>query len=66
MTLVSFMPKKNKIVLILSTMHNSKTIDESTDLVKKLKIITCQIATKGAVDNINRMNENYTFARRSN
>jgi len=28
-SLGSYMPKKNKIVLVLPTMHNSKTIDES-------------------------------------
>jgi hypothetical protein len=65
-SLVSYMPKKNKIVLVLSTMHSSKTIDKSTGLVKKPEIITFYNATKGAVDNMVRMTENYTVARRSN
>lgn len=47
-------------------MHNSKTIDESTGLAKKPEIITFYNATKGAVDNMDRMTENYTVARRSN
>ncbi|KAF0702661.1 piggyBac transposable element-derived protein 4-like, partial [Aphis craccivora] len=58
--------EKNKILLVLSTMHNSKTIDESTSLAKKPEIITFYNATKGAVDNMDRMTENYTVARRSN
>jgi len=65
-SLVSYMPKKNKIALVLSTMHNSKTMDESTGLEKKPEIITFYNATKGAVDNMDRMTENYTVARRSN
>jgi len=66
MSIVSYMPKKNKIVLVLSTMHSSKTIDESSGLAKKPEIITFYNATKGAVDNMDRMTENYTVARRSN
>lgn len=47
-------------------MHSSKTVDESSGLAKKPEIITFYNATKGAVDNMDRMTENYTVARRSN
>lgn len=36
-TIVSYTPKKNKIVLLLSTMHHSSTIDESTKEMKKTR-----------------------------
>ncbi|KAL4104559.1 hypothetical protein QTP88_019854 [Uroleucon formosanum] len=65
-SIVSYMPRKNKIVLVLSTMHSSKTRDERSGLAKKPQIITFYYATKGAVDNMDRMTENYTVARRSN
>lgn len=65
-TLVSYMPKRKKIVLVLSTMHFSKDIDQSTGSTRIPEIITCYNATKGAVDIMDRMTENYTVARRSN
>jgi len=64
-TLVSYMPKKNKIVLVLSTMHFDKAIDTNTNEARKPEIITLYNATKGAVDNMDRMTENYTVARKS-
>lgn len=39
----------------MSTKHNCKTIDESTNLARKPEIITCYNATKGAVRNMDRM-----------
>lgn len=64
-TLVSYMPKKNKIVLVLSTMHFDKAIDKNTNEARKPEIITLYNATKGAVDNMDRMTENYSVARKS-
>ncbi|KAE9528810.1 hypothetical protein AGLY_012385 [Aphis glycines] len=64
-TIVSYTPKKNKIVLLLSTMHHSSTIDESTKEIKKPEIITFYNCTKGAVDTMDKKTENYTVARKS-
>ncbi|XP_035212060.1 uncharacterized protein LOC118186137 [Stegodyphus dumicola] len=49
-TLVSYVPKKNKSVILLSTMHSGDQIDESTGESKKPEIITFYNMTKGAVD----------------
>lgn len=43
MSIVSYISKKNKIVLVLSTMHSSKTIDESSDLGKKTLYIIIMV-----------------------
>lgn len=64
-TLVSYMPKKNKIVLVLSTMHYDKAIDKNSNEARKPEIITAYNATKGTVDNMDRMTENYSVARKS-
>lgn len=54
------MSKKNKIVSDLSTMHFDMTIDKNTNEARKLEIVTLYNATKGAVDNIDCMKENYS------
>ncbi|XP_050064943.1 piggyBac transposable element-derived protein 4-like [Aphis gossypii] len=64
-TIVSYTPKKNKIALLLSTMHHSSTIDESTKEIKKPEIITFYNCTKGAVDTMDKKTENYTVAPKS-
>lgn len=64
-TLVSYKAKKNKVVLLLSTMHNNKCIDESTGNKRKPEIIQMYNATKGGVDTMDWMTENYSVARRS-
>jgi len=61
-TIVSYTPKKNKIVLLLSTMHHSSTINESIKEIKKPEIITFYNCTKGAVDTMDKKTENYTVA----
>ena len=45
--LVLYIPKKNKAVVLLSTMHNDKEVDEATG---KPLIILDYNATKAAVD----------------
>lgn len=62
--LVSYKPKNNKIVLLLSTMHNDNSIDSSTGAAKKPNMITMYNATKGSVDTMDKKTENYTVARR--
>ena len=46
---VSYVPKKNKLVFLLSSMHNNDKIVESTGGEKKPEIITCYSKTKGGV-----------------
>ena len=60
LTLVSFVPKKNKAVILLSTMHNSGIINEETN---KPEIIEDYNATKGGVDTVDQMCGSYTVAR---
>lgn len=66
MTLVSYVPKKNKVVLGLSTMHYDNTIDDSTGENQKPHIITFYNKTKGGVDVVDRMCSNYSVGRTSN
>lgn len=61
-TIVSFTPKRSKSVILLSTLHSSKTIDE---LSKKPEIITFYNSTKGGVDTFDQMVHNYTVARKT-
>lgn len=64
-TLVSYKANKKKIVLLLSTMHQDKSIDLTTAEKKKPEIITAYNKTKGGVDTMDFMSENYTVARTS-
>lgn len=66
MTLVSYVPKQNKVVLGLSTMHYDNTIDDSTGENQKPHIITFYNKTKGGVDVVDRMCSNYSVGRASN
>ncbi|XP_046396726.1 uncharacterized protein LOC124163702 [Ischnura elegans] len=65
-TLVSYVPNKNKVVLLTSTMHHSKSIDNATGEQKKPEIITFYNATKGGVDVVDEMCGNYSVARKTN
>jgi hypothetical protein len=40
MTMVSYVPKKGKVLLLVSTMHNDDKIDETTQQLRKPEIIT--------------------------
>jgi hypothetical protein len=40
MTMVSYVPKKGKVVLLVSTMHNDDKIDETTQQLRKPEITT--------------------------
>lgn len=64
-TLVSYKANKKKTVLLLSTMHSGKIIDETTAEKKKPEIITAYNCTKGGVDTMDFMSENYSVARAS-
>lgn len=61
-TLVSYCPKKNKVVLLLSTMHDDASVNEGTP--KRLpEIISFYNSTKGGVDVVDRLKLNYSVAR---
>jgi hypothetical protein len=65
MTLVSYVPKKSKCVVLLSTMHRDDEIDERDDK-KKPEIIHFYNATKGGVDKVDEMSSLYSTARKTN
>jgi len=46
-------------------MHNNLVIDPSTKESKKPEIFTFYNATKGGVDSMNKITENYTVAKKS-
>lgn len=61
--LVSHSPKKNKNVLLLSTMHRTKEIDEETN---KPSVILFYNSTKGGTDSFDQLCHTYSVARVSN
>lgn len=64
MTLVSYVPKINKSVLLLSTFHHSKSIQQNEE--KKPEIITFYNKTKGGVDTLDFLIEKFTCRRKTN
>jgi hypothetical protein len=61
-TLVSFVPKKNKAVILLSTMHRDAAVDPVTS---KPDIILFYNQTKGGVDTCDQMIKSMTVKRKS-
>jgi len=61
LTLVSYVPKKNKAVILLSSMHHDDTISEEND--RKPDIILHYNDTKSGVDNLNHLVRTYTCKR---
>ena len=61
-TLVSHVPRKNKAVVLLSTMHNDKKVDEETGLPE---MILDYNATKAAVDRVDQLCHNYSVQKRT-
>lgn len=62
-TMVAYTPKKNKLVHLLSTQHDNPSVSEEES--KKPIIILDYNATKGAVDNADKMIREYTCSRRT-
>lgn len=62
MTLISHVPKKNKGVCLVSSMHHCESIDENTG---KPEIIAYYNSTKGGVDEIDKKCSIYTCSRRT-
>ncbi|XP_045456529.1 piggyBac transposable element-derived protein 4-like [Melitaea cinxia] len=61
-TIVSYVPKKSKAVLLISSMHHTKQLDP---LTKKPEIIMDYNRTKGGVDEIDKKCSNYSSSRRT-
>lgn len=63
-TIVNYIPKRNKNVILMSTMHNIKEISNRPD--KKPQMILDYNATKGAVDTLDQLVGTYTVRRKTN
>lgn len=61
-TLVSHVPKKNKCVLLISSMHSQDEVDEETG---KPEIILFYNSTKGGVDTFDQLCHSKTVARKT-
>ena len=64
LSLVSYVPRKNKAVLVLSTYHHMALTDYSE--LQKPDIILFYNKTKGGVDTLDRLVESYTVRRKTN
>lgn len=62
-TLMSYVPKKNKSVVLLSSQHHSSSIDTVSG---KPEMILDYNKTKGAVDTVDHLVSNFSCCRRSN
>ncbi|KAG5887799.1 hypothetical protein JTB14_019390 [Gonioctena quinquepunctata] len=62
LTLVSYVPKQNKSVILLSSMHHDNRVDNTT---KKPDIILFYNSTKAGVDALDEKCANYNTSRRS-
>lgn len=58
-TMVSYVPKPNKVVILMSTMHNDATIDTTTGDSQKPEIITYYNRTQNGVDLVDKMSSLY-------
>lgn len=63
-TLVSYVPKKNKSVILLSTLHHNVSVDLQNE--NKPHIICFYNATKGGVDVMDQLCHEYTVQRSTN
>ena len=62
MTLVSYCQKKNKAVILLSTMHADDIVDRSSN---KPDIVLFYNSTKGGIDTVDEMCGNYSVQKRT-
>lgn len=65
-TLLSYCPKKKKVVLLLSTMHHTDEIDPDSEESRKPYMLTFYNSTKGGVDMVDEYKARYSVARTSN
>ena len=61
-TLVSYIPRKNKSVVLLSIVHKNSSVDKNSNIPE---LVTFYNATKGGVDTLNQLCHTYTTARKS-
>lgn len=61
-TLVSYVPKKGKAVILVSSMHHDSSVDKATG---KPEIIAFYNETKGGVDTLDKKCANYSTSRRT-
>ena len=61
-TIVSYVPKRNKSVILMSTMHHDDKVDETTG---KPDIILFYNHTKGAVDTVDQLCHSYSVQRKT-
>lgn len=61
--LVSYVPKKNKNVLLLSTLHDDDTIDKDTGDAFKPEVITYYNKNKSGVDTVDQLKSIYSVTR---
>ncbi|KAL7839369.1 hypothetical protein SRHO_G00260270 [Serrasalmus rhombeus] len=64
LTMVTYIRKKGKAVVLLCTMHHDKLVDENSRK-KKTEVITFYNNTKGGVDTIDQMVGTYTCKRQT-
>ena len=64
-TLLSYVPKKNKNVLLLSTMHHDGAVDEATGDKNLPEIISFYNFTKSGVDVVDELSASYNVSRNS-
>ncbi|XP_063222039.1 piggyBac transposable element-derived protein 4-like [Bacillus rossius redtenbacheri] len=62
-TLVSYAPRKNKNVFLISSLYFDDAIDDSTGPSKKPDIVTFYNETKGGVDTVDKLCATYNVAR---
>ncbi|XP_072397941.1 uncharacterized protein [Diabrotica undecimpunctata] len=63
MTILSYIPKPKKHVVLLSTLHHDDQIDPTTGDESKPEVITFYNSTKGGVDTVDQLRGSYTVAR---
>lgn len=62
-TIVSYIPKRNKNVILLSTLHHDDSIDPNSGDDTKPEIITFYNSTKCGVDTVDQLSSKYNVAR---
>lgn len=63
LTMASYIPKKGKCVILVSSLHEDKSIDPDTRDKQKPSIITYYNSTKGGVDTTDKLCASYNVAR---
>lgn len=64
-TLLSYVPKKSKAVLLLSTMHHDAKVDPESGADRKPEILTFYNMSKGGVDTADKLCSTYNVGRRT-